>query len=449
MNISKQNVDELNAKIKLSFGKEDYEEKVKKSLNDYRKKINMPGFRPGHVPMGLVEKMYRKPVLIEEVNKLISESLYNYIKEQNLDILGDPIPSETDNKTIDFDNNTEFEFTFDIALTPSFEISWTKKDKITSYTIPADDTAINKQIEYYARRFGKFVTAEVAEKESSITGNLAEVDEKGNLVENGHVAEGVTIYLDLAKDDAEINAFIGAKVGDIVKFDIKKAFPNNVELANLLKVEKHEVDAAPSHFQMTIGAISKFESAAVEQDLFDKVYKAGEVKSEEEFRAKIKDEVENFNKMQVKYRFANDAKKLLTEKVNFSLPEEFLKRWLLSTNEGKITKEQIEQEFPMFAEGLKWQIIKNKISKDNGFKVEETEIKEMAKEEIRIQFLNYGITNMDDEHLEYFIAENMKKEESVRRYVTNVIEQKVVDYVRQNATVEEKEISQDEYAKLA
>jgi trigger factor len=448
MNITRQNTDELNATMKLSVGKEDYEERVNKTLNDYRRKANMPGFRPGKVPASLINKMYRKSVVADEINKLVGEKINEYLKTQDIHVLGDPMPNETENKPIDWENDTEFEFVFDLGLAPAFDATLSKKDKIVFYEITPDDKMAQNYIDSYTRRYGKFSDAEVVEENELVKGDLAEIDAEGNLVDGGLVSVGASIYLELAKDESEKKAFIGAKTGDVVKFDIKKTFPNNFEIANLLKIEKDKIDEAPSLFQFTVGSISRFEKAELNQELFDKVYGDGKVSSEEEFRNKIDEELNGNLSKDTDYKFHLDSKAYLLKKLSLKLPNEFLKRWVAFANEGKISAEQIEKEFPTFEEDMKWQLIKNKIAKENNIEVQHDEVVAYAKEVTRMQFRQYGINNMPDEQIETYSVSMLKKETEVRKMVDKLLEDKVTAYIKENVTLDTKAISNEEFNKL-
>ena len=448
MNISKQNIDELNATLTMKVSKEDYQERVAKVLGDYRKKANLPGFRPGKVPASLISKMYGKAVLADEINKLVGEKLNEYIKAEDIHVLGDPMPNENQNKQIDFENDTEFEFVFDIGLSPELDVNISKKDKITAYEIKLEDSMIDNYVNNYTRRYGKFIECDVVEENEMLKGDFAEVDDAGNIVENGIASQDISVYLEIAKDENEKKAFKGAKIGDIVKFDVKKAFPNDTEIANLLKVDKDKVADAPSKYQFTIKSISKFQSADLNTELFDKIYGEGKVNSEEEFKNKITDELKENLKKDTNYKFQLDSRKFLLKKNNVKLPEEFLKRWLTFMNEGKITPEQIEKEFPVFVEDMKWQLIKNKIAKLSNIEVKEDEVVEYAKEVTRMQFRQYGLSNIPDEHIDSYAVNLLKKEDEVRRLVDKLLEDKVVNYVKETVTPDVKEISNEEFSKL-
>jgi trigger factor len=448
MNISRQNIDELNATLTLQLGKDDYEERVLKVLKDYRRKAKIPGFRPGNVPFSLINKMYRKAVLADEINKLVGEKLNEYLKSENISALGDPLPNESENKPIDWDNDTDFKFVFDLGLSPEFELKISKKDKIKVYEIEVEEKMVNNYIDSYTRRYGKYTDSDIVVENELLKGDLAQVDAEGNVVDEGIKAENTSIYLELAKDENEKKAFQGAKVGDVIKFDIKKAFPNDTELANLLKIEKEKVAEIKSTFQFTIKSIMRFEKAELNQDLFNKIYGNDIVKSEEEFKNKITEELATTLKRDSDYKFLIDSREYFLKKLNLKLPAAFLKRWIKFANENKITDEQIEKEFPQFEENMKWQIFKNKIIKQNNFEVKEDKVIEYSKEVTRNQFKQYGINNVPDEQISSYSVNLLKNESEVRKMIDKLLEDMVIDYIRENVTTDINPISSEGFGKL-
>ncbi len=448
MNITKQNIDELNAKLSLQLGKDDYEERVSKVLKDYRRKAKIPGFRPGNVPFSLINKMYRKAVLVDEINKLVGEKLNEYLKSENISVLGDPLPNESENKTIDWDNDIDFKFVFDIGLSPEFELKISKKDKIKTYEIQIEDKMIDNYVNSYTKRYGRYAESEIVSENELIKGDLAQVDLEGNIVENGIKSENTSIYLELAKDENEKKTFKGTKVGDIVKFDIKKAFPNDTELANILKIDKEKVAEIQSTFQFTIKSILRFEKAEMNQELFNKIYGNDVVTSDEQFRNKITEEIKDALKKETEYKFLLDAKAYYLKKFNLKLPVDFLKRWIKFANEGKLTEEQIEKEYPQFEENMKWQLIKNKIAKENNFEVKEDKVVEYSKEVTRNQFKQYGINNVPDEQINAYSVNLLKNEGEVRKMIDKLLEDQVLEYIKENVTADIKSISSEEFGKL-
>jgi len=449
MNISKENIDALNAVIKLTVEKDDYAKKVDDVLKDYRKRVNMPGFRPGKVPAGVVKKMYGKAVLADEVNKLVSESIHGYIVENKLDLLGEPLPSESQ-EVIDFDTAESFEFAFDVALAPEVEVKLTKREKLPLYTIEITDEMLATQVDSITGRFGTTEKVDEVTEKSMVKGNFAELNDKGEVKEEGITKEDAVISLSVIKDDAEKAKLLGAKAGDVITFNPTKAFPNESEITYMLGVEKEVAADLTSDFQFTITEATEFKQPEMNQDLFDKAFGEGEVKTEEEFKERVKSDFANMLAMETEYRFTVDAKDKLMGKVDVEFPEAFLKRWLLATNREneQMNEETLENEMPRFLEDLKWQLIRNSLIKASDLKVEEADVVEYAKKSARIQFMQYGLNNVPEEHLENYAKEMIQKEDQRRQMAEGAINDKVMDLIKESVKVEEKEISRDDFNKL-
>jgi len=448
MNITRENIDELNAVLNIQVEKADYQDRVDSSLKDYRKKANMPGFRPGKVPFGLVKKMYGTAVLVEEINKIVSESMSKFLADENLNILGEPMPSENDADKIDWETQDSFEFKFELGLSPEFEIKLSKRDKIVYYNIEVDEKLKQNYINNHARRFGNFEVVEEVESEEMLTGNFAQADEDGNVIEGGIAKELASIALNMAKDEDIKAMFKGAKLNDIVTFDVKKAFPSDAEISSMLGIAKEEVAELNPNFQYTITEIKRFVEHEINQELFDKVYGEGLVKSNEEFEAKVIEEVKESFTKDADYRLSIDAREKLVKKFNPQLPDEFLKRWLFSVNQEKFTKEDIEKDYPSFVKDMQWQIIKNQIIKEQELKVEVDEVKDFAKTYARMQFQQYGMTNLPDEHIDNYANEILKNQEEASKLYEKLFEDKVVAFVKEAVKVEDKEIALDDFNKL-
>lgn len=449
MNISKENIDDLNAVLTLELVQEDYDERVTTVLKDYKKKANIPGFRPGKVPFGMINKMYRKPVLVEEINKLVSESISKYLTDEKLNILGEPLPHEGDRKEIDWDTDTSFEFKFDLGIAPEFELKITGKDKITSYVIKADDEVINQYIESYTQRFGENISVDGAiEEKDLLTASVEQLDENGEVKADGIKVDETRLAIDVIKDEATKNVILKAKKGNTLTLDLKKAYPSDAEISSMLNISKEEAVDLSGEFKVTINDILRFSNAEVNQELFDKVYGEGNVKSEDEFKAKIAEEAAEGLKRDSEYKFKLDVRTALVKKFKNNLPDEFLKRWLFAINEGKFTMEDIEKDWDKFTEDLKWQLVKDKISTDNDLKVEEADLKAAAIDNARLQFSYYGMSNVPDEHLEQFAQRTLEDREQARKLAEGAIENKIIDFVRQNAKIDEKEISSEKFRKL-
>ena len=448
MNITKENINELSATITVKIDKNDYEATVNDVLKDYRKKANMPGFRPGKVPAGLVKKMYGKAILADEVNKILSNNLSKYIADEKLNILGEPLPNEEKQPKIDWDTTEDFEFVFDIAVAPEIDVKLDKRKKFGYYNIEVDDDMVNKQIESYTSRFGQNEVAEVAGEKDTLRGDFVQLDAEGNELEDGIKAEKIVIAIDLMKDEAVKNEAIGKKAGDVLVFDPVVVYESKHEVGHMLNLSHEEAENIEGNFKFTIEEVLNFKEAEINEDLFKKAFgEETDVKTEEEFRAKLKSELEENFKYSSDYKFALDSRDALVEKTAIELPEEFLKRWLKATN-NELTDEQIDGDFDNFMQDLRWQLIKDRLVKDNELKIEEGEIKELAKRVAAMQFSQYGMHNVPDEHLENYAGHILQNEEERKRLANKAIEDKILEVIKSKVTLDEKPISYDEFNKL-
>jgi trigger factor len=449
MNITRDNVDALNATLKVSLVKEDYEAKVESVLKDMRKKARIDGFRPGMVPTGLIKRMYGKQALAEEVNKIVAESVYKHIADEKLDILGEPLPSLDSSNDIDWDNPSSFEFTFDLGLRPQFEISFGKKDKVTYYEIIVNDESLNKQIDSIAQRYGSFKSVdEIITGEEMVKADLIQLDEAGAVLENGIESSEVSMYIAYIKDEEIKKPFIGAKVDSEFVVDLVKAFPNDAEIAAMLKIKSEEVKTLSPMFKVIIRSISKYEKSEINQEFFDKIYPAGEVSSEEEMKEKLKLEIRPTLDKDSEYKFMLDAKEFMVQKLDFALPADFLKRWIFVSNEGKFTMEQIEKDFEGFEKDLRWQLIVNKIVKDNEIKVDDEEILAFSKDVLAARFRQYGYHYIPDDQLTQYAMDSLKNEDERRKLFEKKYEEKAALYIKENVNLDKKEVTTEEFDKL-
>ena len=448
MNVTRENIDKLNARLKVQISKEDYAEKVDKALRDYRKKASFDGFRPGKVPLGLVSKLYRKPLLVDEINKLVSDETGKYIETEKLQVLGEPLPSEEMNKDIDWDHQEEFEFIFDIGLAPEFEVELNQKLKVPFYTISIDTEMIDKSVDDITRRNGKFIEVDSIGIEDMLKGDIKAVDAEGNTLADGAAAEDVIISLNSAKDDAERDKFVGKRIGDSIVFDLKLAYPLDTDRNGLLRLDKKDGHKAEGLFSFFVKEIKRYEKAEINQELFDKVYGPDVVKSETEFRDKISADLAKSLETESDYRFSIDAKEVLLDKVKIELPSDFLKRWMLYANEGKITQDQIEHEFHHFEEDLRWQLIIGKVAKINSITLEEDELKAFTGELARKQFERYGMYNVAEENLNNYVSEVLNKPEERRRLAERKLEEKIITFVKETVKLDNKSVSTDDFNKL-
>lgn len=447
MNITKKDIDNVNAVVTLNVEKSDYEENVNKVLKDYRKKANVPGFRPGKVPASIIQKMYGKAVLLDEVNKLISDELNRYLSEADFQVLGDPLPND-EQETVDFDTQDVFEFKFDIGISPDVDISLSKREKIKYYDIKVDDKLIDKQVEHSTSRFGKQVEVEKAEEKDLLKGDLVELDSEGKALEGGIALNDVVLAPErIVIEDLKIE-LLGEVKGKTIKFDPKAAFDNEAEVSSLLNIQKEEVADLKSEFNFTVKEISHYEPAELNEDLFKQMYPEDEIKTEEDMRKRVADEIKESLKSNSDYKFLLDAKEKLVDKVkDAELPEAFLKRWVKTTNK-ELTDEQLEKEFPMFLDDLRWNMVKGSIAKNNEIKLEEADIMDFAKKVALSQFAQYGMTSVPDEHLENYAKEILNNQDQSRNISERAFENKIIEKVKELIKVDEEEISLDDFNEM-
>jgi trigger factor len=448
MNISKTNIDDLNAVVKLTIEKQDYEATVNETLKDYRKKANMPGFRKGMVPAGLIKKMYGKAVLAEEINKILSRELTKYIFDEKLDILGEPLPNTEEQKKIDFDKDENFEFVFDLGFSPAINIDFKKIGKLPYYEIVVDEQLITNQVEAYQNRFGQNIETEVIGEKEIAFGDFAQLDAEGNILADGIKTENAQVSISLITDEAVKELFLEKKVGDVVNFNPKTAFSNEHFVHTLLKISHEQLEELNAEFSFTINKINTFIPAELNEDLYQKIYgQETEITSVDALREKIAEELKANLKYSSEYRFMFDAKKIITDYVSMKLPVEFLKRWLVETNE-KVTREQIDEEFDHFSKDLEWTLVKNKITKENELKVNEADITSMAREMAVMQFRQYGMFNVPEEYLDNYANSILKNEEEKHRMIEKKTEDKVLEFIKEKAEIEVKPVTQKEFDDL-
>jgi len=449
MNITRNNIDELNAIVKVIIEKSDYDQKVENTLKEYRKKARIDGFRPGMVPVGIIRKMFGKSIIAEEVNKILEESLDDYFKKENLTILGDPLPHDDIIPEISWDTQTEFEFVFDIGIAPEFEAAVNDKEKITYYRIKIDNDARTQHIDRLRSRFGNFKeTAQVTGSEM-IKADIVQVDKHGEPVPEGIKVEDASLYIEYIKDDKIRKKFIGIKVGDQLEIDLHKAFPNEVDLAAMLKTDKEKIKDISDDFRLTLKSVSAFEKPEINQEFYDKLYGKDVVKTAEEFDQQVDKELTASFDRESEYKFTQDAKDYYVKKVKKDLPAEFLKRWLLKVNEGKFTKEQLEKDFDQFTGDLKWQLVKSRIIREHDIKITEEELRDFISFNYRMQLLQYyGITNVPEETLSNYVEEAMKNKSEIRRHSEKLMENKVFELIKKTVKLDEKEITLEKFNKM-
>ena len=445
MNVSHSNIDQMNAVISIEIEKADYADRVKKSLRSYGERANIPGFRRGHVPFGVLVKMFGKAVKAEEVNRLISESLYNYISDNKLNILGEPMTAE--DQTIDIEKDENFTFKFDIAIAPEINVTIDNNITVPYYNIAVSDEMVAKQDEMFRQRQGKQITVEASTEERDlIKGSMVEM-ENGAVKEGGIVVEST--ILSPAYIKAEKEKFNGVKVGDKVVFNPAAACQDSVgELASMLNIDREVAAEVKNDFEMTVTEITHLQAAEHDQEFFDGIFGKDTVKSEEEYTAKVREMIAAQLAPESDYRFSIDARKAIEAAVGeLALPAEFLKRWLVATNE-KYTEENIAEEYGKMEADLKWHLIKEHIAKTFEVKVADEDIKALAMNVTRQQFAQYGMTNVPDELLENYSQEMLKSKESRAQLIDRATEAKIQETIKNAVKLEVKEISTEEFGKL-
>ncbi|CDD32657.1 putative uncharacterized protein [Bacteroides sp. CAG:714] len=446
MNISLQNVDKVSAVLTAQIEKADYQEKVEKALKTLRQRVNMPGFRKGMVPMGLIKKQYGTSVLLEEVDKLLQEKVGEYIRENKVNMLGTPLPKENN---INFETDENFEFSFDIALAPEFNVELSAADNLDYYDINVTDEMVDQQVKMYTQRTAKYEKVEDYQDNDMLKGLLAELDENGNTKEGGLQVEGAVMMPSYMKNDDQKAIFNGAKVNTVLVFNPSVAFDNSeVELASLLKVKKEDVAAHTGNFSFQIEEITRMIPGELTQELFDQVLGEGKASNEEEFRAQVKEAIAKQFEGDSDYKFMIDVRAYLANKVGkLEFADGLMKRIMLENNKEK-GEEFVNENYDKSLEELTWHLIKEKLVEANGIKVEQGDITDMAKETTRAQFAQYGMINVPDELLENYSKEMLKKRESVEALVNRVIESKLGDALKAQVTLNHKAVSAEEFNQM-
>ena len=449
MKITFECPDKINGLLTMTVEPADYQEKVEKTLKDYRKKAQVPGFRPGQVPMGLVKRQYGTAVKVDEVNRLLGEKLYEYIRENKIQMLGDPLPNQEKQVAQDFEKDGDLTFVFDIAVAPEFEAKLSGHDKVDYYVINVDDKLVDQQVQMYAQQGGEFVKAETFSGNDTMTGDLRQLDAEGNTLEGGITTESGMVMPAYFGDEDQKKLFEGCKAGDIITFNPKKAYPNNdAEVAALLKVKKEEVADVTSDFSFQVTEIRHYQPAEVDQKLFDRVFGEGTVTDEKAFREKIAEQMKAQFAGSSDFKFLQDVRAHLEKKVGkLEFPEALLKRIMLQNNKDK-GEDFVEKNFEGSIKELAWHLIKEQIVTANNIKVEDDDIKRVAKEAIRAQFAQYGMSNVPDDVLENYAAEQLKKRENIDNFVDRAVDLKLTETLKNVVKLNEKTVSLDDFNKL-
>lgn len=436
MNIQKEQIDELNAIVKVAITKDDYSDKVDKILKDYKKQANIPGFRKGQVPMGLIKKQYGKAVLVDEVNKLLQDNLNKYLTEEKLDVLGNPLPKQQDNFNWEAE---DFSFEFELGLAPDFEVSLKTKKPVLHYKIVADKKMIDEQVERIRKQYGKLISKSEVGKNDELTGTFSneeeEIDNKSNL------------EMSKLKSKKAIKSLIGKKAGDTVILKTKGLFEEDYLLAGALGIQRDKAEKLNIEVSFTIEEINERESADLDQDLFDKLFGKDAIKSEKELRDRIKEDSEKQFEQQADQKLLNDITERLIDTIKFDLPTGFLKKWIQTTGEKSLTEEEANDEYEKSEKGLRYQLIEGKIIKDNGVEIQFDELKEFAKGFIKSQMAQYGQLNPQEEELDNIAARVLSNQEEVKRLSEQLMSQKLLALYKEKANLKKKEVTYDNFVK--
>lgn len=448
MKVSFEAPDKINGLLTITVEEDDYKEDVEKTLKEYRKKANVPGFRPGQVPMGMIKRQFGSAIKMDAVNKLLGNEIEKYISENNIQMLGEPLGSEKQ-EAQDLEAAPPYTFMFDIAIAPEFKVELTNKDKIDYYDIQVDDELVDKQVKMFAARMGKNVSVEEYQDGDLLKGDMRELDDKGNTKEGGLTVEDAVIMPKYIKVDEQKKIFDGAKKGDIITFNPKKAYPDSItEVAALLKVKKEEAEQYAGDFSYQITNIDRMQDHAVDQELFDQVYGAGNVKDEKDFRAKIADGLKKQLEHESNYKFLLDLRKYVENKVGaLTYPDALLKRILKQRNTDK-DEAAIEKNYELSLKELSWDLMRSQLAEQLKVKVTDDDVKDAAIETARMQFAQYGMNDVPEMYVEQYAEKLLKKEDTRHNFVNRAADVKVVEAVKPVVKLNKKKISLDDFQKM-
>jgi trigger factor len=443
MNISRHDIDKLNVEITISLTPVDYEVRVNEGIKKVQKQANMPGFRPGKVPAGLIKKQYGTQILVDEINKILNETIHKYIEENNLEILGNPLPK--DQTAVDFTNQKDFEFVYQVGLAPDFKVNLDSNSTFTYKTVKVDESLVDKYVADVRRNYGKPVNPETAGEKDIVFVDINELDPDGS-IKPGGIFKSTSVSYDRIKNETAKAKLLGVKRDDKIVVNVNELYDTAVDKSVSLGIDKEQAEQVNCNLQLTVKNISRLEEAELNQELFDKVYGEGKVTSEEEFREKIREELGLMFRADAEKFLRTEVENKLVEKVNPELPDSFLKRWLMAVNEKPITQEELEKDYPNYARAMQWRLIENKIIKDNGIKVDADEAKEEARAYIRSEYARYGQVP-SDEDLDKITRDLLSKEKEAQKIFENLYSKKVLNLIREKCTLQEKQVSYDEFFK--
>lgn len=447
MNISQEKIDNLNAVLKVNLSPEDYNPRVEKAIKEQAKKAKIPGFRPGMVPPAHIKRMYGKSILLDEINNLLSDTLNNYINDEQLEVLGQPLPKVDDKKEYNWDFADDFEFNYEIGLAPEFNIDFSSADHVTQYDIKVDDETLEARIKNIRKSYGKMTNPDVSADDDVLYAELVQLSPDGSVFEDG-ITNTTSIRLDQVQNEEIKQSLIGLKKDDVVTLDIQKAYNNDAtRIAAILKVEEDEAEQVKSNFQLTVKNVNRLEESDLDQAFFDKLFGEGVVTDEAGFRAKIKEEIETMMLQDSDRQLQDGIYHLVMDKVNFELPDEFLKRWLRATNE-KLSEEELQGGYNDFAQNLKWTLVENKIIKDAKLEIKYEEVFDLAKQRLDAQFRMYSQQAIPEEQLGQYTVQYLQNKDNANKIFEEVKALKVFDYIKSVVTLDKKEIAYPDFSKM-
>ncbi|POY37987.1 trigger factor [Solitalea longa] len=447
MNITQEKINDLSSVVTINIKPEDYKAKVEKAIKEQGKKVRMPGFRPGMVPAAHIKKLYGKSILVDEINNLLSDSLNNYIADNKLEVLGQPLPKVDKDKNYNWDFEDSFEFSYELGLAPEFKAEFSSKDKFKKYKITADAETIKSRTESLQRAYGKMTNPEVSEEGDSLYGDFAQLAEDGSVLEGG-IAHTTSLRIELVEDAKIKKSLVGLKKDDVVSFDIQKAYKNNAhQIHNLLNISEEEAEALKGNFQFTVKNVNRLEAAELNEEFFAKVFPDGSVTTAEAFNAYVIEEIEKQMEMNADRKFSNDIYEYALANIKFELPSDFLKRWLKATNE-QLSDEELEKDFDSFEKNLKWTLIENKLVQSNNLEIKPEEVVALAKERISAQFAMYSPTPIDDTQLNQYASNFLQDRERATQMYNEVRSNKVFEFLKSTVATEEKVIDYKSFLEL-
>jgi len=447
MNVSQEKIDNLNAVLKVNLSPEDYNPRVEKAIKEQAKKAKIPGFRPGMVPPAHIKRMYGKSILLDEINNLLSDTLNNYINDQQLEVLGQPLPKVDDKKEYNWDFADDFEFNYEVGLAPEFNIDFSSADHVTQYDIKVDDETLEARIKNIRKSYGKMTNPDVSADDDVLYAELVQLSPDGSVFEDG-ITNTTSVRLDQVQNEEVKKSLIGLKKDDVVTFDIQKAYNNDAtRIAAILKVDEDAAEQVKSNFRLTVKNVNRLEESDLNQEFFDKLFGEGVVTDEAGFRAKIKEEIETMMLQDSERQLQDGIYHLVMDKISFELPDEFLKRWLRATNE-QLSEEELQGGYKDFAQNLKWTLVENKIIKDAKLEIKYEEVFDLAKQRLDAQFRMYSPQALPEEQLGQYTVQYLQNKDNANKIFEEVKALKVFDYIKSVATLDKKEIAYPEFSKM-